>query len=111
MSWNDLSRTSQPPVADFGVPTSSPLSACQLASPMMCQPVSADPVNVQSGLNVVRVPYKGTVTTAAMTAAPNTPIRFRVFIAAPLTSVPTSRYDWYNGYDRREERTGASPLS
>src|SRR5689334_5843866 len=99
MSWNDLSSTSQPPVSDFGVPTSSPFTACQLASPIMCQPVSAEPVNVQSGLKVVRVAESGTIKANASDSAPRAPTRTRVFMTSPL-----SRYDGDDWYDRYQER-------
>src|SRR6185503_14948229 len=92
MSWNDFSSTSQPPVSDFGVPTSSPLTACQLASPMICQPVSADPVKVQSGLKVVGVADNRTIN--AIDSAPRAPTRTRLFMTSPL-----SRYEGDDRYD------------
>ena len=45
--------TSQPPfVPGLAVPTSSPFSAFQSASPTTCQPASVDPLTAPSGLKL-----------------------------------------------------------
>ena len=64
-SWKDLSRTSQPPSGAFGVPTSSPFEAVQFAWPSTFQPSSVEPLKVQSGMNVLRVPARGALIAAA----------------------------------------------
>src|SRR5262245_31524966 len=86
-SWNDLSSTSQPPVGDFAVPTSTPLAACQLASPRTCHPVNVEPLKVQSGTNVLLVPCTGAVNTSAIAATAPTPvsIRFLMILLQPET--------------------------
>src|SRR5579871_4191073 len=48
-SCKGLSRISQPPAGVRGVPTISPFCARQSASPSVRNPVSEDPLKVQSG--------------------------------------------------------------
>ena len=64
----------------------SPFSARQVACPICCMPVSADPLNVQSGTNVPVACPLSAIDSGAATSAVRTTLVVRRSISAPDTA-------------------------